>query len=159
MRKQLNVSGAVALKSGRYFQVFSSCAAVHGIHKAAKDSIPPLTDDQWKDVIDFSSPYGNKVESTHHSELDKDDPLKCLALLGGENLHNKQVLIIRDDTSPNIIFSFVDREKEKELYGDEKERGIERVEFCIPEIFRKMSKDEVQEAKKKYTNQQDVEAW
>jgi hypothetical protein len=145
VKAPLNIPGirvvGLPVRAADYFRLFDSCAATIGIHTPAKDSIPPASDRHWIPEITFQSTYGNKVEATQHSQ--GAPYVQDLSFLGGRNLDSKQVMVIRDADCNTLIISFVDREKEKELFGDEKERGIARVEPFIPEVWRKKNEEAV----------------
>lgn len=123
-----------------YFSLVGGCGFVCGKHYPPADSIPPKGA-KWKEVIEYGAKWGNYINATQHEKIDSADPFKDVS--GSEHLDKKQVIIIRDSEDPNLIISIVDREKEKELFGDEETRGmgIKAIQHAIPEHFRVLLKE------------------
>lgn len=127
---------------GGYFSLVGGCGFVGGKHNPPVDSIPPKGA-RWKEaiVVGNEAKWGNYINATQHQKIDSADPLKDV--LNKEHLEKKQVIIIRDSEGPSLIISIVDREKEKELFGDEETRGmgIKAIQHAIPEHFRVLLKE------------------
>lgn len=125
---------------GEYFSLVGGCGFVCCKHNPPADSIPPKGA-KWKEAIAYGAKWGNYINATQHKKIDSADPFKDVP--GGEHLDKKQVIIIRDSEGPNLIISIVDREKEKELFGDEETRGmgIKAIQHAIPEHFRILLKE------------------
>lgn len=138
----LGVNRLMRAVAGGYFSLVGGCGFVGGKHNPPADSIPPKRA-LWKETITYGNEakWGNYINATQHEKVDSADPFKDV--LNKEHLEKKQVIIIRDSEGPSLIISIVDREKEKELFGEEETRGmgIKAIEHAIPEHFRVLLKE------------------
>lgn len=122
-------------KPGGYAIVPAGCGGAQGFPTfPPRDSIPIEDDKKWKEIIVYGeeAKYGNFIHAAalHLKGTDEENVLKGIK-------EGWQVAVVRDpETNTLFLVSFVDREREKELFGDEQVRGIERVNHCIPEIYR-----------------------